>query len=89
MGVTELNRKDELIYPNPVNKNFYLKNMEMKNFNIHNLKLTDIYGKEIKFSYQLSENIIITLDEDLPAGFYFLEYVNNEKIFCEKLIKSN
>jgi hypothetical protein len=87
-GINKRGKNDLAIYPNPMTGSFYLKNISISNLETKNLRLRDIYGNDVQFSFEVnSNNLRIGTDPTLPAGFYFLEYVSGERSFSEKVIK--
>ncbi|MCW3071975.1 MAG: hypothetical protein JWO44_1865 [Bacteroidetes bacterium] len=88
VSINEQSMYNVLIYPNPVNTGFYLKNISTNTFDRSKLKLTDMYGKELKFKTEVMiGEIRIDLDETLPEGCYMLEYISKDCIFSKKIIK--
>jgi hypothetical protein len=76
-GIKEVKKKELSVYPNPTNNIFYLNNISPVSFSISKLKILDMYGREIKFDYEINaNNIKIETDPVLPAGCYFLEYLS-------------
>ncbi|MCW3105126.1 MAG: hypothetical protein JWO09_3566 [Bacteroidetes bacterium] len=88
VGINEQSVQEMLIYPNPVNTGFYLKNIHTNTFDLSKLKLTDMYGKDLKFTAEpMLGEIKIGLDESLPDGCYMLQYISTDRLFSQKLVK--
>lgn len=88
VGISELQKAEALIYPNPVNTSFYLKNNGTGTFDAAKLKLRDMYGKEVKFNAEtMNSDVKISMDESLPDGCYMLEYITKDQVLSKKLVK--
>lgn len=83
-GVTDLNHRNLLVYPNPVESEFKLKYPE-SDFDLNNLKvtLTDLTGKTIKtFHRETSFDI-----SELGKGIYIVEVNDGKTSLKTKIIK--
>ncbi|MDF2438794.1 MAG: Secretion system C-terminal sorting domain [Bacteroidota bacterium] len=88
VGIKERSMEHVFVYPNPVSDMFFLKDIDAPSFNIMNLKLKDVCGKEIEFSAETFNNDVrIDLDSDTAPGCYFLEYVSADRIFSQKIVR--
>lgn len=88
VGINETQKNNLMIHPNPVVNDFYLNNFNVGSFDVSKLKIRDLYGKEVRFGYEINNgNLKIDISGDLPDGFYILEYVSNDQIFSKKLVK--
>ena len=72
---------DIVLYPNPVEDILYFKS----DFEITNIKIFTIDGKLIESNVSLSENHINV--SNLKKGIYFVEFMQNEKLIRNKIIK--
>ncbi|MES2593631.1 MAG: T9SS type A sorting domain-containing protein [Bacteroidota bacterium] len=86
-GIKEISQNETMLYPNPINTYFYLDGIN----DFTSIKLTDLYGKEIKFNSEIhNSKIRIEPAQLLPNGYYLLQYIQkNGKPFSGKLIKIN
>jgi hypothetical protein len=88
IGINEINLPQTMIYPNPVIHSFCIKNINVNTFDLSNLKLKDIYAREIQFSCEMKANEInIVPDPNLADGCYILEYLSKDCTFSKKLVK--
>jgi hypothetical protein len=88
VGIAERAADHILVYPNPVRDMFYIKDIEPASFNIINLKIKDIYGKEIEFSAEnVNKDLRIDMDPDVSPGCYILEYVSGDHFYSQKIVR--
>jgi hypothetical protein len=72
------------IFPNPASNEIKIRSIE----NISELTITDNYGKEIFHSVGLNSTLDIRIPvSDLPAGIYFIQLKNGNRISGQKFIK--
>ncbi len=89
LNTEKINVSDFQIYPQPFFDGFHVKIPTRQNKNnISSVSLHDIQGKQIKMSYQLSENEInvSTFPETTP-GIYILKFYLNNKMNNLKVVK--
>jgi hypothetical protein len=88
VGLREKEKKQVLFYPNPINDCFYFDKDVVDLIEISKLKLMDLYGKEISFTLETTDNSMkVHPDQDLPDGCYVLQYLSEENNFSAKLVK--
>lgn len=86
-------KKDLIIYPNPVNNNFFNLLFDINGLDYVNYQLFDTKGNLVlNMSYNLSENGSIPLKVNLPSnllsGMYFLRVVTNNGNLSARFIIS-
>jgi hypothetical protein len=87
-GLSEIKKDEAKLYPNPVQNTFYVKDINKYAFDVSSLKLADVYGSLVQFTYEIKDNTLkIDLDPNLSEGFYFLQYFSDKHVFSKKLIK--
>lgn len=87
-GIKEIEKENAVIYPNPIiNNTFYLRNINMNAFDISELKLTDMFSREIKFTCEVQDNIIKINTDEISEGVYLLHYFSKNSFFATTLIK--
>jgi hypothetical protein len=74
-----------MIYPNPVKDNLFIEVSCISC--IFNIKLFNIFGKEILNLNSINNSTCIDLS-DLSAGVYFVEFTNNTEKIVKKIIKN-
>jgi PKD repeat protein len=79
-AINELSAK---LFPNPTNKEFTIQLSETGEAKI---VVMDIVGKVLKETVSIDANVIIDLS-DLNNGLYFVQIIQNGKLFKEKIIK--
>ncbi len=84
-NLTNYHREDTItIYPNPFQTYFYIDN---KQYNIKNIQLFNMIGKEISTKI-IFDKLIIIQTKHLTKGFYILKISSENKTFYKKLIKN-
>lgn len=86
-------KKDLVIYPNPVNNNFINLLFDTKGMDYAHYQIFDIKGDlVVNMSYKLSENGKLPLKVDLPSnlfsGMYFLRVITNNGNLSARFIIS-
>lgn len=76
------------MYPNPISDIFYIKNTEKRLMDISKLRISDLYGNEIKFTYEaIGNDLQISISSTVANGCYVLNYFSDEYAFTKKLVK--
>ncbi|MGZ4054858.1 MAG: T9SS type A sorting domain-containing protein [Bacteroidia bacterium] len=90
LEIPNIEQAELKIFPNPVHDIFYLKNINAEALDISQIKIEDIYGKEIKFSYEINKNEIkINPGNDLPEGCYLFRCFSKDQSIVRKFIKAS
>ena len=76
---------DVQVYPNPT-KNTFTLSLHGDESSLIEIKLTDMYGKELYHSAELI-NRTYNLGANLAAGVYFLQVIHHNQIKTFKIIK--
>jgi len=88
-AIEKTNSPQVKIFPNPFHTAFFVEDVNSGRSGISDLKLTDLYGKEIKFTAEVQSSVLkIDPGCDLPQGCYLLRYLSGEQVFLKKLIKT-
>lgn len=87
LGIKNNPLEKALLYPNPSAGTYYLKNQHTETGDINELMLTDINGKEIKFTSTLSNEILTLNLQGIAHGVYTLQYKANNAKFYKRLVK--
>jgi hypothetical protein len=89
LSIQQTENPSPIIFPNPIENVFYIENLSLESLDISKSKITDIYGQGIKFTYEIKGNAVkINLDNNTPAGCYFLIYLIKDTSRIQKLIKT-
>jgi len=89
IAIQEIEQTKMKIFPNPVKDFFYLENVAAETFDVSKVKITDIYGKEIKFTGETkNKEVKINLDSNAPEGCYLLHWFFKDQPITGKFVKS-
>jgi|GEM_PF-765294 len=87
-GLTSTNMSGNSIdiFPNPSEGKFKIATVDMNNFNIEKIHITNAIGKEVKFKVGLKEDLIgIDLSEN-GKGIYFFSYDDGKIQLVRKVV---
>jgi hypothetical protein len=72
------------LYPNPVKENFFVENSKQ----VAQIKVIDIMGSEVLSIDNTFRKDVLEIDiSKLPAGQYFVTFINNNQKLTKKLVK--
>ncbi|MFN3916200.1 MAG: T9SS type A sorting domain-containing protein [Flavobacteriales bacterium] len=77
------NNKLVLVYPNPNNGTIRIDNLSQENWD--SLRIIDINGKQCFEKNILNQNDI-QISFELKSGVYFLQLINENELFMQKII---
>jgi hypothetical protein len=85
VGISEIQKKEILIYPNPVHDQLQIKSLF--NMCIQSVEVYNIQGKRLKdHRLRIGQNTIPV--NSLPEGVYVFKLYTNKGIFHEKIMKN-